>query len=146
MNQAVPPVEAGGELRFYYGGKDYEHNDAGLKKGHGAIGFGTLRRHGFYSLASGNHIGQLLTKPLVCAGADLEVNAVVSRSLKVAVEDAFARPLEGFGLEDCIPISGDHLRAPVRWRNGKGLGSLRGKPLRLRMEIDRGEIYSFRIA
>ena len=146
MNQAAPPVQVGTELRFYYGGKDYEHTEAARKKGHGSIGFGTLRHHGFYSLASGNHTGQLLTRPLLCEGATLSLNAGVRGSLRVALEDAFGHSIKGFSSADCGPVSGDSLQHKVRWKDNESLSRLRGKSIRLRIEIDRGEIYSFHIS
>lgn len=143
---AVPPVEVGNELRFYYGGRDWRHTVADRKEGHSSIGFGTLRRHGFYSLDSGGHQGQFITKPLLCEGSQLRINAAIRGDLRVQVDDSFGRPVAGFTLDECSPVSGDALNHEILWRGGKDLAGFRRKSLRLRMQINRGEIFSFQIS
>ncbi len=73
-----PPILAGDELRFYYGGRTYRHGpykgkDTGPSSG--GIGFATIKKDRFVSLQASFDGGEILTKPLKLAGSKLHLNA-----------------------------------------------------------------------
>ena len=63
---------------------------------------------------------------------------------RVEVQDAEGMPMEGFGLADCVEITGDEIERIVAWRAGSDLGSLSGKPVRLRFAVKDADLYSIR--
>lgn len=148
------PIRVGDELRYYYAcwngdhlvfyrdGTPYYSNR--LRNGNTA--WATLRLDGHVSLDAGADRGQLQTKLLRCNGRDLTVNLAAKQgALRVEVQDEAGRPLPGFALSDCQPITGDGVALPVKWKDHADVASLAGRPIRLRWEWNRGELYSFRL-
>ena len=137
----------GDEIRVYYHGWSGTHSAVGT----GAIGFGTLRLDGFASLragaGAGAGAGTLTTKPFVCEGRTLRINAdVPSGQVRVEVQDKAGRPLSGFRLRDCRPFSGDAVRHRFAWQGKSDLTEFLGREIRLHFEVLRGDLYSFRLA
>ena len=106
----------------------------------------TLRVDGFVSVNAPLKGGELLTRPLVFSGNTLEINFSTSAagSIEVEIQDPSGRPLPGFSLEDSYEMFGDQLDRPVEWRSGKRLGSLAGRPVRLRFVMRDADLYSVR--
>jgi hypothetical protein len=85
-----------------------------------------------------------VTKPLTFSGDHLEMNLAASAgSVRVELQDAAGHPLPGFALADCVPVRGDHLAATVAWKNGSGVKSLAGKPVRIRVELAGAKLFAF---
>ncbi|MGB9642172.1 MAG: hypothetical protein ACPL3Q_03080 [Candidatus Ratteibacteria bacterium] len=64
--------------------------------------------------------------------------------LKVAIMDADThKPAEGFDFEECMPITGNHLRAAVSFKKKKLADIPPQKNLYLSFELYRGEIFSY---
>ena len=108
-----------------------------------AIGLATLRLDGFASLDAGAAGGTLLTRPLQLDGGTLTVNARVVDELRVEVL-ADGRPLPGYTAAECLPLRGDGLRQPVRWKEHAGVDELRGRAVQLRFTLRDGSLYAFR--
>lgn len=104
----------------------------------------TFRTDGFVSVRAEKEPGELLTHPLAFAGNTLELNLKTAPkgSLRVEVQDAGGKPLPGFALADCQPLTGDHTAAQVRFA-GK-LGALAGKPVRLRIVLEEADLFSLK--
>ncbi len=108
------PIGAQGErLRFWYGGKDTEHWQAG----NAAVGTGTLRRDGFACWQAGSEGGTVTTRPLQLNWATRPALNVDASNGEVRVEilKENGEPLEGCSVAQCTPITGDHLRSVVQW-------------------------------
>ena len=131
------------EIRIYYNGYPTTHNQ-GSQHPQG-IGLGTLRLDGFASLHAGETAGTFTTKPFRCKGKRLFINADVHGYVKVEVQDGDGRPLKGFSLEDCQPFRGDSVRHGISWNGGKDLSKLIGQEIHLRVVVEQGDIYSFRL-
>jgi hypothetical protein len=107
----------------------------------------TYRTDGFVGIVAGPTGGELLTKPLTAAGTFLTVNyrAAGGGKLRVELQDAEGRPLEGFGLADCEPLTGDEIDDPVRW---KGAATLKPKvpaePFRIRFVLENTTLYAMK--
>jgi hypothetical protein len=109
-----------------------------------SIGIASLRRDGFASLDAGSRTGSLTTRPVAFSGARLFVNLRAPQGrLRVAVLDEHGRELAPFTLADCVPVTGDHTLAAVRWQGGEDLSTLRGRPVRFCFELSNGELYAF---
>ena len=106
----------------------------------------SLRLDGFVSVQAPLSGGEFVSKPLLFAGEQLVMNFSTSAagSIRVELQDALGQPLTGFTLADCPEIFGDSLEQIVRWRAGSGLGSLAGKPIRLRFVLKDADLYSIR--
>jgi len=114
---------------------------------------------------AGDRVGYLLTREFILEGNTLRVNLSADtrpyHSPRLRVEVLRHPPLgehadyyfqegggyscryEGFGLDDCPPLSGDGTAVKVGWKD-KRLGELEGKPVYLRFELRDMDLYSFR--
>lgn len=128
-------------MRLYYSGRALWD---GFWDGNGGTGLAILRRDGFASLEAGADGGILLTRRLVFSGAHLFVNlAAPTGRLRVAVLGEDGEAIDGFGLADCRPVSGDATRLVVRWADGGTLGALAGGVVRFRFELFEGALCAF---
>jgi hypothetical protein len=64
--------------------------------------------------------------------------------MRVELQDAEGRPIEPFTLADCPELRGDAIEQTVAWKGGADVGSLAGKPIRLRFELKNADLFSFR--
>ena len=162
--QLIPadrPVVREGELWFYYSGnKGRFIPDAVLTRPDGSKAFGfpedtgaihvsRLRLDGFVSMDAGELDGKLLTRPMFLRGRHLFANVQVREGgfLGVEILDVTGRtPVDGFGFEDAVPITGDELRAPITWRGGRDVAVLAGREVRLRFVLRRASFYAFWVA
>jgi hypothetical protein len=104
-----------------------------------------LPRDRFVSLRAGLHAAELRSHPLSFQGNQLRLNVATPAGGQVRVElqDAAGKPLPGFALNDCIPLSGDHLSVPVRWNDNPDLGTWQGQTIRLRLVLRSADLYAF---
>jgi hypothetical protein len=104
----------------------------------------TLRQDGFVSASAGWNDGRLLTKPLSFEGNRLSLNFSTSAagSIRVEIQDAEGKPIEGFGLDDCDELFGDTLDQSVTWKGSTDVSQLAGEPVRLRFVLRDADLYS----
>lgn len=135
------PVRVGDELWIYYSGRTTDHRS---RPHVGAIGLGTLRLDGFFSLDAGETTGTLTTRPVRLTSPDLHVNAnAVGGAVRVAVLNADGVPLQPFTLENCVPLTSDSVRHSVTWRGADSVAALTGQTVRLQFELNSARMYSF---
>ncbi len=105
-----------------------------------------LRTDGFASVNAPWDGGRLTTKPIVFDGSHLVLNASTSirGEVRVELQDAGGRPLPGFALSECLPITGDSIESVVAWRGKDNVHEHVGKPVRITFELKDSDIYSFR--
>ena len=140
-----PPIRVGDRLYIFYQGRQTLHW-AVEPYGHiGSIGLAFLRPDGFVSLDAQCEEGCVTTMPLLLDGEALHINAAARPGYVTAeIADANGDAVEGFSREDCVPMSmEDSLDHAVMWRNGKSVGALRGRPVRLRFYMRGAKLYSF---
>lgn len=104
----------------------------------------TLRTDGFASVHAGADAGEMLTRLLRFSGNQLVVNYSTSGggSLLVELQDENGQAIPGFRLEECIPLVGDSIQQPVRWKSNPDLTPWAGKPVRLRFVLQDGDLYA----
>ncbi len=104
----------------------------------------TIRLDGFVSVHAGYAGGEMVTKPLVFAGKHLVMNYSTSAagSVRVEIQDAAGKPVEGYALADAPEIYGDSVAEVVAWKGGNDVGKLAGKPVRLRFVLKDGDLYA----
>ena len=106
----------------------------------------TQRLDGFVSAQAPLSGGELTTKTLTFEGAQLVINYATSAagSVKVELQDADGRAIEGLSMEDSTELFGDEIEEVVSWKGGWDLSRLAGKPVRLRFTISDADLYSFK--
>ena len=107
-----------------------------------------IRPMGFVSVNAGFGGGELMTRPLVFSGRELQLNFSTSAigSVQVGLVDVGRGPLPGFAAEDMEPMYGDALARPVRWAGGGDVSRLAGQPIRLRFRLRDADVFAFRFA
>jgi len=105
----------------------------------------TLRLDGFVSVQAPLSGGEVVTKPVVFSGKQLDLNFSTSAagSVQVEIQGGDGHALPGFSLEDCPPLFGDSISRPVTWKNGADVGPLVGRPVRLRFVLRDADVYAF---
>ena len=104
------------------------------------------RLDGFVSATADSSGGNLITKPLVFSGNQLEINyqASPTGSIRIELQELDGTPIAGRTFSECRPVTGDSISHHVQWDGGTSLQSLAGKPIRLAVEIHEAHLYSFR--
>ncbi len=141
------PLEIGDELWLYYTEANGAHPIAPFEKSFSQIRAAVWRRDGFVSLDAGER-GTLTTPVLVCDGGSLLLNVKASEggSVRVAVLDEAGKSLPGFDLSDCDPLTGDQVRGIAHWHGKADLSPFQGKTVRLKLELTKCSLYSFRFS
>ena len=140
------------EVRIYYAGFPDRYS-----VGQTAIGVATLPLDRFVAMKPKrlNDEGIVELKPFRYLGGDVELNADASKGGRVEVEvlDFAGRVIEGFERTSRVPLQGDDLRHPLRWKTAAGEKTLADamspdgtRSLRLRFYLHNAEIYSLRYA
>jgi hypothetical protein len=106
----------------------------------------SMRIDGFVSVNAPLETSEFVTQPLTFAGSTLEINYSTSAAGQVRVElqCTDGKVIPGFSLDNCEPIYGDHIARTVTWSSETDLGSLAGKPIRLRFEMSDADLYSLK--
>ena len=103
------------------------------------------RTDGFFSLSARGH-GEMITRPLIFSGRELELNYDAGKggSVQVEIRDIGGRPLPGFALEDAVMLAGDAIAGRARWKGpaGADVGRLAGQPVRLRFVLKDASVYA----
>jgi hypothetical protein len=108
----------------------------------------TLRLDGFVSVQAPMSGGELVTKPIRFKGSKLAMNFSTSAAggVRVEIQDVEGRALPGFALDDCPPIFGDAIERKVTWKSGGDVGTLAGKPVRLRFELKDADGFAYQFS
>ncbi len=104
----------------------------------------TLRTDGFISVNAGYDEGEFITKPFIFGGDELVINSATSAAgmIRVEIQDAAGKAIEGFTLEDSAKIWGDAVSRAVKWSKSADISSLAGMPVKLRFVMNEADIYS----
>lgn len=149
------PVVLEDEVRFYYGGYSdgaTGGDDYALTTG---VGMATLRRDRFAGLQSVErsaqaslrtaleHVGQVTLKPLdLTPYRHLTVNADASGgSVRVELLNEEGLRIRGFSREEAIPLRGDALRHPVRWKD-QPEGHWPSGRIHVRLHLERATVFA----
>lgn len=138
-----PPHPEGQMLRFWYGGKDTEH----WQSGNAALGTATMRRDGFACYEAGDEWGVVTTVEMNMSWATKPfVNIEAPRGeMRVEMLDASSlKPLEGTSRDDCLPITGDSVQAPVVYGPRRGTFIRHTGRIRFRFHLRRAKLYAFK--
>ncbi len=137
------PVLVGDEMWMYYSASTDIHCAENQDK-KVSIGRAAWRLDGMVSLHADKEEGVIETMPFITEGNSLTVNADVQQGqLLVEVLDENRKVISGYSKANCRPINGSGICQPVEWGNTKK--TFRGKPVRLRFYLIRGDLFSYSI-
>ena len=103
-----------------------------------------LRTDGFASVTAPWRGGEMLTKPFLFSGKELEINYRTSAPgfVRVEIQDAGGQPIPGYTLDDCPEIIGDEIARRVAWKQGPDVSRLGGQPVRLRFVMKDADLFA----
>jgi len=107
-----------------------------------------MRLDGFCSLKTYARDGLLRTKTLIPKSKELSINVLTTdhSAIRVRLLDGeTAEPIPGYDWDQSVPISGDHLFAPVRWSEKDDLAEVVGRPLRIEIQMREAQIFAIRL-
>jgi len=115
-----------------------------MQEGPGVLRRYAIRTDGFVSVHAGYDGGEALTRPFVFDGKKFVINYASSAfgSLRVEIQDAGGKALEGYRLDQCPLIYGDEIEHTVTWDGGSDVARLSGDPVRLRFVMRDADLYS----
>ncbi|MBM3935140.1 MAG: hypothetical protein FJ319_12725 [SAR202 cluster bacterium] len=122
-----------------------------------AIGLAVMRRDGFVSMEAYEQGGTFTTKPVVCSGDRLIINARAPERpaglvdadpmpygrLTVELLEPSGAAVAGRARDDCDAFTGDAVDHTVTWRDNFDVSRLAGQTVRLRFHLRNAEIYAF---
>ena len=105
-----------------------------------------LRLDGFASVNAPYAGGELVTKPLIFSGKELEINYRTSAAgdVRVEIQDVSGRAISGYALNDSPEIIGDETSRVITWKQGADISRLTGRKVRLRFFLKDADLYSFK--
>ena len=88
--------------------------------------------------------GEMTTHPITFAGNELTLNFATSAAggVRVEIQDADGKPLDGYSLSDCDELIGNELDRVVRFKGGD-LAALASQPVRVRFVLHDADLFSF---
>lgn len=132
-------VQTSPEEMSVYVNEDYAQPTAHIKRY-------SMRIDGFASLRADYKGGEMLTKPFVFSGRELEINYATSAAggIRVEILDESGKPLAGYSRNDCPQIIGNEISRVVTWKGGSDISSLAGRTVRLRILMKDSDLYSLK--
>ena len=137
------PVFVGDEMWMYYTAVTTPHGGLAPEKQQ-SIALATWRIDGLASLQAKDKPGSIETHDFIPEGTQLSVNANVGKGrLMVEVLDANGQTIKGYEKEASLIENQDAVKLPIRWKNAAALPV--GNPIRLRLHLQNGDLFSYRI-
>ena len=137
-------VRRGEEIWQYYFGSE-EYHSSWSSKGREAVFRVVQRFDGFVSADTPYEGGRFVTRPLTFDGNRLVLNIDTGATgyAQVGLLDKDGKPIEGFAVDDCVYINGDHIEIEVEWL-GKGtdVSALAGRPVQVVFQSRGTRLYS----
>lgn len=105
-----------------------------------------LRVDGFASLHAPYAGGEMITQPFRFEGHQVTFNYATGAAGCVRVEllSGDRAPIAGYALEDADPMIGDEVERVASWRGQTDASRLAGQTIRMRVQLQDADLYSFR--
>jgi hypothetical protein len=140
LHVGAPPVIVNDEVWVYYTAINTTHGGSMAEK-RCTIGRAAWQMDRFVALAAESG-GMFESTPLRTAGGVLELNSDAAQGpIETEVLSPGGDPLPGYTRQDCVRLTGDHLRAPAAWRARR---TLPAGECRLRFWLRNARLYSYR--
>jgi hypothetical protein len=146
LQAASSPLLLEDEIRFYYAGQRPLHSESKDWKGKEprcGIGLASCKPDRFVSLTAARR-GKLLTRPFWTQTPLFFINADVAKGgqVRMGVLDSDGKAIQGFGIADCLPVTGDSIQHAVVWRGQGDASVLANRQIRLQVEARNARLYS----
>jgi len=137
-------VRRGDEIWQYYFGSEQYHS-SWQRGGREAIFRVVQRLDGFISADTPYTGGKFVTRPLTFDGNRLALNIDTGATgyAQVGLLDEAGKPIDGFSVENCVYINGDHIEIEVEWLDkGTDVSAVAGRPVQLVFQTRGTKLYS----
>ena len=106
----------------------------------------SMRLDGFASLNADFKGGDVVTKPFVFTGKELEINYSTSAAGYVRVEllDEKGKPVPRYTINEAQEIIGNEIKRIVSWNGKQDVSNLQGKTVKLKIYLKDADLYSFK--
>jgi hypothetical protein len=135
-------VAVADELWLYYAGYRWGH-----KYHHSTdrqIGMVKMPRDRFVAREAGQQAGTLTTRAVIIDGQTLSLNVdAPGGEVRVQLTSPGGDPIPGFRFQDCQPVTGDKVNAPVQW--ARRLADLSGQPVCLEFSLRAARLFAFEV-
>jgi hypothetical protein len=145
-------IRVGDELWLYYSGSPLRHNEAeldNLTKPRNARIYSRVvtRLDRFVAATAGADGGSFTTPLLRFTGDTLKLNLKVQPggSVRVGLLDETGQSIRGRSINDCVPIVGDALGMPVKWKEDSDVTVRAKRPTRFQFDMVNAMLYGFQI-
>lgn len=152
-----PPIDVFGDLFLYYEGRNGAH--ISITPGpRSRIGLAVMYQDRFVSLFAGAGEGRIVTKPFMCPGGVLVLNANAFAALGnnwtsirlspgyvlCEVLDEKDEVIPGFGREKCVEFRRNCPKGgALTWKERQNLNSLKGRKIKLKFYLREADLFSF---
>lgn len=136
-------LQSGDDLLLLYDGGNRKHNHElpeGVAQERRAVMAARLPAGRLAGLRTVAPVGALELK-CIPGVAEITVDADLRGSLRAELRDIFGRPLEGYHLDEAVPLSGDSTGHVLRWGDGRTSAPYVHDAVRLRIEVVDGTVY-----
>jgi hypothetical protein len=139
-------VDMDKQIYLYYRGAEGLHLK--MPKNESTFCLATLRPDGFVSLDTPG-TGYMLTRPLLCPGGKLKINARTEPGgfIRVAVRRGDGDPdgqwLKGWYFDNSTVFTGDSTDATLRWTGTPDFSRFKDRAIRLHFWMEKAQLYSF---
>jgi len=133
-------VLVGDELYLYYGGYARGHKVNRFEERQ--IGLLKIGRDRYVAREAKGGEGLRITPLVILTCNTITLNADAKKGeIRVEILDESYKPIPGFTLEDCRPITVDSIAAPVKW--AKPLSALKGTKVHLSFHLKKASLFAF---
>jgi len=136
------------QIRIYSCGTLVDHSIEEPPKGYQSVGallVHQLRRDGFAYLEPRAGWGQVTMRCVRPKDGKITINFCAPFGEVLAqISDPQGRPIPGYGFGDCVPLTGDELAAPLKWKERGDASELVGEHIRLEFRLFQARLYAVR--
>ena len=106
----------------------------------------SMRLDGFTSIYAPYTGGEVITRPFIFSGKELEINYSTSAAgeIRIEIQDDQGNPMPGYTLEESDIIIGDEIKKIVTWEGSKDVSEVSTKPVRLHIFLKDANLYSIK--
>ena len=138
---ALNVVQTGDDKMSFYVNQNYGQPTAHMRRYE-------IRLDGFASVRAPYSGGEMITKPLIFSGNQLDLNFATSAAggIRVEIQDAEGKPIPGFTLDESQELIGNEISRAASWKGSKDVSKLAGKPVRLKFVMKDADLYALQFA
>ncbi len=152
------PIVVGDDIFLYYYGKNRgkiwgDPTYDGKSITASALGLAKLKRDRWVAITANGGSGEMTTNMIFFANNEVHINAdAKGGSIRAEIVDFSGKPLYGYTIADCDPVTGDSLDHTISWKGKSNIARAMGtainwgrigRGMRLRFKLENAKLYSF---